>query len=471
MKLLVLLSLCLMFLSGCENPEARLEFVAGDEGHQFILETFEINMINLRYTDKTGQESLIQLNETMIVNEIPSTLGRHTLLIRYLDAEFELWIELIEEPMKNCQVYFQAIDLNTDADLYQDTYLNYQVPQTEEGCPLLEFIEPWEIEGYIFSHFSQDLNDLFSDQTIIEVYVYYEPTLYTINFYDHEGQLIETIQARLHEYLGDYQYDFPEYYQFQSWDQNLSSIYEDLDVYPNGNLVNYYVYFYDLNDEFLTARYVKHGEAIDPEPYRLEHPGYEFIGWSKPLTNITNDQPIYALYEKIVVVDDKIDDLNALNNYTATIAWEGVPYGDGTLSHTFWVDQNNICAFAFEEEFYLLIEGGTTYIIAQYEDDPTWVKTVYLGDSVEDYLLIDIFALEDVMIHFNDSLQTIDQSHYETLFGPDYADVHQVTVSSSKDSILIVIDFTDGMKAEITIEAIGQTEVEIPDDYIDPYDN
>jgi len=60
----------------------------------------------------------------------------------------------------------------------------------------------------------------------------------------------------------------------------------------------YTVTYYDWDLTILGTEKVAEGETAEgwkPEP---EREGYDFTGWSKPLTNITSDLSVQAQYEK-----------------------------------------------------------------------------------------------------------------------------------------------------------------------------
>ncbi|MCR4665001.1 MAG: InlB B-repeat-containing protein, partial [Paludibacteraceae bacterium] len=87
---------------------------------------------------------------------------------------------------------------------------------------------------------------------------------------------------------------------FTGWSKPLTNITSDLSVQAQYEVAKvwYTVTYYDWNLTILGTEKVAEGETAEgwkPEP---EREGYDFTGWSKPLTNITSDLNVQAQYEK-----------------------------------------------------------------------------------------------------------------------------------------------------------------------------
>ena len=91
-----------------------------------------------------------------------------------------------------------------------------------------------------------------------------------------------------------------EGFKFTGWDTDFSSVKSDLTVKAKyEERVFYTVTFLDWDATELLKETVEKGhDAKGPatNPYRE---GYKFTGWTKPITNITADLTVIALYEKI----------------------------------------------------------------------------------------------------------------------------------------------------------------------------
>ena len=460
-RALLLLFLSLVFL-GCDQGTARLEWVDTGHNHQFYLETFDPSMITLRYIDAANNRETFTLSEDMVEGELPQEAGRHWINIRYKDAELGIWFDLLLPETMRCTFEFIAVDQATMLDLGYFSTTGYETAAHPE-CELKEMIDPWDIEGFSFTNFSEETGALFASEHTVNVYLYYESHVYTVRFFDHHGDVIETIAAPHGMNLDHYQHAFPVYYNFVKWDKDLNSIHADIDVYPEGQLAVYLVTFIGFDDQLLNQQYVKHGQTA-VEPYVPEVTAHEHVGFDLPLENITGPMTITALYEPLRHLQDYLDPMEAEQNYTVSIFLKNIPYGDGTALHTFKIDKQHTKAHHWEETYYLIEEDATLYIIAQYEDDPTWIKTVHLGETVKEAILIDLFAFEQSMLSRDlEGLHTILPVHHETLFGGVAADIRQATVSMHDASLTIHILFDNDSTATISIYDINETEIILPE--------
>ncbi len=456
----------LMMLSviGCEAADARLEMVPSEYNHTFYLETFEPSMITMRYIDGQRNSFEVPLSEAMVVGGIPSSIGEHILLVRHEDAEIEIWVNFLDLPLHTCPIDYVAHIVGGNGSLNYETRQTSTFRGEEDECVIEALHEPWDIDGYTFSHYSQSPGDSFSSNNIFEVFVYYEPLYYDVRFFNYDGTLLDIVPTPHNENLTGYHHDFPSYYEFHQWDVNLSTITQSMDVHPQGRLATYFVTFLNYDGRVLESRYVEHASDIPPPTTLPKREGYTHVGWNAPLENITQSKVIEAVYEKNIYVDDMLDDILRLDNYTASIEWENIPYNDGTVKNTFEVDGAHVRADAWGEVFYLMETSETLYIVAQYDPhiDPTWVRTVYLGESVAEFLIIDVFALEDSMLTVMEKEFTVDSTHYERLFATAHEDVERVSVASTETLIRIMVEWVDETYCEVVLYDVGQTSVSIP---------
>jgi len=456
-----------MMLGACEGDQERepVLSVAWDRMHETLyVETFEYSQIKLRYRDARAREELITLEPSMVIEASEIRFGANTFRVRVNDVEMSFTINLSHEPTVRSTVVYQGKDTMRDDNLFV-AYTENNVPQSSEYCEVLPY-DPPVVEGYVFSHFDPPIGTKFTSGTEQEVYLMYEPVVLDVVFYDHEGTIIETVEVYYGDSLDDYTYDFPQYVSFSSWDQDLTAIQHSLKVHPNVVWTTYNVWFYDHNDEFLSIESVKHGHSATP-PEPPEVPGYTFIEWSESFDNVTSYLYIDAIYERDMVVAPIIDDALISGNYTIEIFWENVPYGDGTVTHRFEVDDHLIKA-DYYGEFYLVQEAQETFIIDthEFDDHANWYKTEYWGETLETMVSLDFLKIESGMLTYEHSHYSLDSTHYETIFGANHTDVIEVILYSEDSTLIIDVEWRDSTYSTLSIFAIGETEVILPE-YID----
>lgn len=93
-------------------------------------------------------------------------------------------------------------------------------------------------------------------------------------------------------------------------DYDTIAISRDVTIVATYTLVNHIVKFYDgVTGERLSLQTVEHGSAAVP-PEHPEHEGYEFQGWDKDYTNITENISIYGICVPSGTVVYDIGDVN-----------------------------------------------------------------------------------------------------------------------------------------------------------------
>ena len=149
-------------------------------------------------------------------------------------------------------------------------------------------------EGYIFEGWSVSINNITSD---IVTYASFSPIKYDVKFIvDGEEYATKTV-----EYNGTVIPPVrPEKdgYVFMGWDGSYKNVTSDLEINAKFEKIEYEVIFYDFDGNEIDKQYVKFEEAATaPEITSNEY--YEFIGWDKEFSCITDDLEVYAQSTKI----------------------------------------------------------------------------------------------------------------------------------------------------------------------------
>ena len=145
-----------------------------------------------------------------------------------------------------------------------------------------------DIEGYLFRGWDGSYKAVKSD---LELHAKMEKLEYDVNFYDYEGNLIETQTIKYQEAATAPKLESNEYYEFTGWDKDFSSVTDDIDVYATAKKVKGKIeyFFGDENLNLIPSTY-NIGEGVTlPIP---EKAGYYFAGWYLSKISLTEYKEI-----------------------------------------------------------------------------------------------------------------------------------------------------------------------------------
>ena len=155
-------------------------------------------------------------------------------------------------------------------------------------------------KGYIFVGWDKPLTNVTED---ISVTAQYEinSSYHTVTYLDWDGMELGTEQVEdSWDAVGLSPNPQRDGYTFVGWDKSLTNITSDMSVtaqYEEKPLIFYTVTYMDWDGKILgTEQVPEGGDAVGlaENPQRAK---YSFIGWSKPLTNITSKTTLIALYQ------------------------------------------------------------------------------------------------------------------------------------------------------------------------------
>ncbi|NLZ27586.1 MAG: hypothetical protein GX887_01300, partial [Firmicutes bacterium] len=118
---------------------------------------------------------------------------------------------------------------------------------------------------------------------------------YTVTFLDHDGTVLKTETVRQGGSATAPVVPGREGYNFAGWDKSFTYVTNDLTVTATYSIKTYTVAFVDHDGTVLKEEEVDHGGNATA-PAAPEREGYTFTGWDKSFTNVTNDLTVTATY-------------------------------------------------------------------------------------------------------------------------------------------------------------------------------
>lgn len=150
-----------------------------------------------------------------------------------------------------------------------------------------------EKDKYVFAHWDKDLDNITEDCVIKPVYEY---NYCKVIFQDENGNSLAIREVERGKSVTSPEAPVKEKYVFIGWDKDLNNITEDCVVKPIYEYNYVEVKFY-VNEELYKTIEVEKGKAFTlPDNPILE--GYDFVGWDKDLTSLTENTITNAIFKK-----------------------------------------------------------------------------------------------------------------------------------------------------------------------------
>ena len=224
----------------------------------------------------------------------------------------------------------EVISVTTDADYtanftsvirqYLVTFLDWDGTKLSEqlidyGTAATAPADPVR-EGYTFTGWDKDFTNVQSDLTVTAQYQQ-NIVYYTVTFLDWDGTELHVEQVEEgKDAVGPAINPTRDGYTFIGWSKPITNITSNLTVIAQyeQNKIYYTVTFLDWDGTELHVEQVEEGKDAVGPAINPTREGYTFIGWSKPITNITSDLTVIAQYEKEqnTAIDD-IEEESALH--------------------------------------------------------------------------------------------------------------------------------------------------------------
>lgn len=227
------------------------------------------------------------------------------------------WTFGLTNSMANTPVYVYHENVNSyyQANVWKqfDIISAYKVVFTDENGAIIEEqmvghgenATPPQMpnqEGYQFVGWDKSYTNITNDIVIKAIY---KPAKYKVIFYDYDYTVLKSDSVLYGNNAIPPKDPIRQGYIFIGWDKDYSNVKSDLNIIAQyeQDIIYYTVTFLDWDGTELHIEKVEEGYDAQGPPTEPKRDGYKFIGWSKPITNITSNLTVIALYDKVSAVD------------------------------------------------------------------------------------------------------------------------------------------------------------------------
>ena len=110
------------------------------------------------------------------------------------------------------------------------------------------------------------------------------------------GEVVKEVEVKQGEQISAPIVESIEGMEFTNWDKDFTNINNDMEINAVFEKNKYDVNFYDNNGNLVETKEVEHGDSVEgPELEDIE--GYEFIGWDVELSSITGPTDVNPIYQ------------------------------------------------------------------------------------------------------------------------------------------------------------------------------
>lgn len=190
---------------------------------------------------------------------------------------------------------YKVVFTNADGTIIEEQMIGYGEDAIPPTMP--------EREGYQFAGWDKPYTNITNDLVIKAIY---KPAKYKVIFYDYDYTILKSDSVLYGNNAIPPKDPIRHGYIFIGWDKDYSNVKSDLNIIAQyeQDIIYYTVTFLDWDGTELHVEQVEEGkDAVGPATNPTRE-GYIFIGWSKPITNITSNLTVIALYDEASAVDD-----------------------------------------------------------------------------------------------------------------------------------------------------------------------
>lgn len=182
-----------------------------------------------------------------------------------------------------CKEYYQSVKFLADGKLIAEQ-------SVLRGDDAVAPANPEKL-GHTFKKWDKAFTNVMED---LVVNAEFEINKYEVKFYK-DGELLETQTVEHGAAAVLPANPVKEGHKFVKWDKYLGSVKGDLTVNAEFEKNKYTVKFYVFGEQYGDAIIVEHGEALELTAPEIN--GYSFVKWDKPVDNITSNLNLNAILE------------------------------------------------------------------------------------------------------------------------------------------------------------------------------
>ncbi|XMB85912.1 InlB B-repeat-containing protein [Mycoplasmatota bacterium WC44] len=203
--------------------------------------------------------------------------------------EFDGWIGNYSNITSNKNIYADY-DVVTHTVKFKSNGLLIKTDEVEDGGRATAPSDP-SMTGYTFTGWDKSFSYITSNKIINAIF---EINTYQVVYHGLDKILKTDVVDYNNESVPPVNH-IEEGYDFLGWNGSYNNIKSNTDIYGIYSLKTYQVVFKDYDGTTLDTTTINHGESASTiNPDRL---GYDFIGWSDTITNITEDKTLIAKYK------------------------------------------------------------------------------------------------------------------------------------------------------------------------------
>ena len=242
-----------------------------------------------KYDDGTYIETPFDFNMLdEVFKQQLNTEGTHSVVYMYKGkkAEFEVTVEI--------STTYKVCFYNNEGKVISEQRV------AKGGAAKAPADSAVAVEGYYFVSWDREFSNVTSDMKIYPVYAAF---MYTVDFYDHIGNIIESQQVAYGRSAMAPEAPEIRGYDFAGWDKSLNNVKSNLSVRPVYELKTFTVRFYNCEGTLISEQSVKYcNSAVEPSEADRAVSGLRFVSWDCDFSNVTEDLNVIGIYEGAISV-------------------------------------------------------------------------------------------------------------------------------------------------------------------------